>query len=203
MTSARHPIRLALTGSIGMGKSTVAKMFGRAGVPVFDADAVVRDMQANDPGLIAAIGKRFTGTVLEGRLDREALARKVLGYPEELEALEAIVHPEVQAARARFIEEHGAAPALLFDIPLLFETGGEAAFDKIIVVSAPAEVQRERVLARPGMTHEKLEAILARQLPDSDKRRLADFVIDTGGDLSTTQRQVRDIIACLGIRASR
>jgi dephospho-CoA kinase len=193
-------IRLALTGSIGMGKSTVARMFERAGVPVFDADAAVRDLQSNDPQLIRAIGERFPGTVAGGVLDREELARVVLGYPDELAALEAIVHPAVHAARTRFILEHSAAPALLFDIPLLFETGGNEAFDKVIVVSAPAEVQRGRVLARSGMTRDKLDAILARQLPDEEKRRRADFVVDTGSDLSTTERQVGEILACLGIR---
>jgi len=196
-------IRLAITGSIGMGKSTVAHMFERAGVPVFDADAVVRDLQANDPKLIGAIGSRFLGTVADGKLDRELLAQKVLGYPAELEALEAIVHPAVHAARTRFILSNAEAPALLFDIPLLFETGGEDAFDKVIVVSAPAEVQRERVLARPGMTEEKLAAILARQVPDEEKRRRADFVVDTGGDLSTTEAEVASILACLGIRGGR
>jgi dephospho-CoA kinase len=196
-------IRLAITGSIGMGKSTVAEMFERAGVPVFDADAVVRDLQANDPELIAAIGRRFPGTVAGGVLDRDRLSRLVLGYPAELEALEAIVHPEVQEARAKFVKENEGAPALLFDIPLLFETGGEKAFDKIIVVSAPAATQRQRVLARPGMTEEKLDAILARQMPDEEKKRRADFVVDTGTDLSTTERQVGDILYCLGIPASR
>ena len=199
MTSRRQQIRLALTGSIGMGKSTVGKMFERAGVPLFDADAVVRDLQANDPELIAAIGSRFPGTVSAGKLDRDLLARTVLGYPAELEALEAIVHPAVKAARERFIESHADAPALLFDIPLLFETNGDKAFDKVLVVSAPLEVQRERVLARPGMTAAKLDAILARQTPDEEKRRRADFVIETGVDLSTTERQVGDILACLGI----
>lgn len=192
-------IRLALTGSIGMGKSTVAKMFERAGVPVFDADAVVRDLQANDPALISAIGKRFPETMMNGVLDRERLALKVLGYPAELQALEAIVHPAVQSARTHFIEENRNASALLFDIPLLFETGGEKAFDKIIVVSAPPGIQRKRVLSRPGMTAKKLDAILARQMPDKEKRNRADFVIDTGGDLSTTERQVGDILSCLGI----
>ena len=192
-------MRLALTGSIGMGKSTVARMFERAGVPLFDADAEVRDLQADDAELIAAIGERFPGTVNGGVLDRDDLARRVLGFPEELSALEALVHPAVQAARARFLEANRNAPALLFDIPLLFETGGEKDFDKVIVVSAPAEVQRQRVLARPGMTAAKLDAILARQTPDEDKRRRADFVIDTGVDLSTTERQVGDILACLGI----
>jgi dephospho-CoA kinase len=196
-------IRLALTGSIGMGKSTVAKMFEQAGVPVFDADAVVRDLQARDPKLIAAIGDRFPATVSGGELDREELARRVLGQPGELAALEAIVHPAVHAERTRFILEHSDAPALLFDIPLLFETGGDEAFDKVIVVSAPAEVQRERVLARSGMTAARLDAILARQMPDDEKRRRADFVIDTSADLSTTEAQVRDILSCLGIPGGR
>lgn len=192
-------IRIALTGSIGMGKSTVAQMFERAGVPVFDADAVVRRLQAEDPALIAAIGKRFLGTVSGGRLDRDALAREVLGKPDELAALEAIVHPAVHAERARFLIDNRDSPALVFDIPLLFETHGEHAFDKVVVVSAPAEVQRERVLARRGMTEDKLDAILARQLPDPEKRARADFVVDTGTDLSTTESQVREIIACLGL----
>jgi dephospho-CoA kinase len=196
-------LRLAITGSIGMGKSTVAKMFERAGVPLFDADRVVRDLQATDPPLIARIGERFPGTVSGGALDREALARAVLGAPLELEALEAIVHPQVQSARARFIESNRNASALVFDIPLLFETGGEADFDKVIVVSAPAAIQRDRVLARRGMTEQKLEAILARQMPDEEKRKLADFVVDTGGDLSTTQGQVSEILYCLGLSPGR
>ena len=196
-------LRLAITGSIGMGKSTVAKMFEQAGVPVFDADAVVRDLQANDPKLIAAIGKRFPGTVAGGTLDREALSCAVLGDPLQLQALETIVHPEVQAVRSRFIEANSKAPALLFDIPLLFETEGQSAFDKVIVVSAPIPVQRERVLGRAGMTEDKLEAILARQMPDEEKRKRADFVVDSGGDLSTTARQVSEILYCLGLGASR
>ena len=196
-------MRIALTGSIGMGKSTVAQMFERAGVPVFDADAVVRRLQAEDSELIAAIGERFSHTVSEGVLDREALAAKVLGRPDELSALEAIVHPAVHSERARFLVANRDKPALLFDIPLLFETHGEQAFDKVIVVSAPADVQRERVLARPGMTEAKLAAILERQIPDSEKRARADFVIDTGSDLSTTEAQVRDILACLGLAEER
>jgi dephospho-CoA kinase len=196
-------MRLALTGSIGMGKSTAARMFERAGLPVFDADAVVRDLQAKDAALIAAIGARFPDTVSNGRLDRDELAGRVLGRPEELAALEAIVHPAVHAARTRFILDHADAPALLFDIPLLFETGGDEAFDKVIVVSAPVEMQRERVLSRHGMTAQKLHALLARQMPDEEKRRRADFVIDTGGDLSTTERQVLDILSCLEIPAGR
>ena len=194
-------IRIALTGSIGMGKSTVAAMFERAGIPLFDADAIVRRLQAEDSSLIAAIGDRFPSTVAEGVLDRDKLARRVLGKPDELAALEAIVHPAVHAERARFLLDNKDKPALLFDIPLLFETHGEHAFDKVIVVSAPAEVQRERVLGRDGMSEDKLEAILARQMPDSEKRARADYVIDTGGDLSTTEAQVRDIITCLGLGA--
>ena len=199
MTAPRQ-LRLAITGSIGMGKTTVAKMFEAAGVPVFNADAVVRDLQANDPELIAAIGERFSGTVTKGRLDRDELSRRVLGYPDELEALEVIVHPAVQRARDYFIAQHSEAPALLFDIPLLFETGGEAAFDKVIVVSAPADAQRTRVLARTGMSEAKLDAILSRQLPDAEKRKRADFIVDTGTDLSTTEAEVRRILACLGLR---
>jgi len=194
-------IRIALTGSIGMGKSTVAAMFEEAGVPVFDADAVVRRLQAADPEIIAAVGERFEGTVTDGVLDRDALSARVLGRPTELAALEAIIHPAVHAERARFLLANRDKPALLFDIPLLFETHGEQAFDKVIVVSAPPEVQRERVLARPGMTDGKLDAILARQLPDEEKRARADFVVETGGELSTTQAQVADIIACLGLAA--
>ena len=190
-------IKVALTGSIGMGKSTVARMFEEAGIPLFDADAVVRRLQAEDPELIAATGERFAGTVRDGVLDREALAAHVLGRPQELAALEAIVHPAVHAERARFLLANQDRPVLLFDIPLLFETHGEQAFDKVVVVSAPAEVQRRRVLERPGMTEARLAAILARQVPDAEKRRRADFVIDTGGDLSTTAVRVREIIACL------
>jgi dephospho-CoA kinase len=196
-------IRLALTGSIGMGKSTVARMFERAGVPVFDADAVVRRLQAEDPELIESIGARFPDTVHEGVLDRDALAAQVLGRPDELAALELIVHPAVHAERARFLLANQDRPALLFDIPLLFETNGETAFDKVIVVSAPARVQRKRVLARAGMTPARLDAILERQLADAEKRRRGDFVIDTGGSLSTTESQVGEVLACLGIGAGR
>lgn len=192
-------IRLALTGSIGMGKSTVAAMFGAAGIPVFDADATVRRLQGRGGALVNRIEQRFPGTTGPEGVDRDALSAKVLGDPAELAALEAIVHPAVHHERTRFIVENGDAPALLFEIPLLFETGGAETFDKVIVVSAPAEVQRARVMARPGMTEEKFEALLARQMPDAEKRARADFVIDTGGDLSTTEQQVRDIVSCLDL----
>ena len=192
-------MRIALTGSIGMGKSTVAKMFERAGVPVFDADATVHQLQSPGGGLVEKIGELFPGTVRSGTLDRDCLAQIVLSDPKKLSALEALVHPAVREAREAFVREHGQAPALIFEIPLLFETGGESDFDKVIVVSAPAEVQRTRVLRRPGMHEAKLDSILERQTPDEEKRRRADFVIDTAGDLSTTEAQVRDIIACLGL----
>jgi dephospho-CoA kinase len=192
-------IKIALTGSIGMGKSTVARMFERAGVPVFDADAEVRRLQGPGGALVDLIGERFPGTMRDGALDRDALAQAVLVDPRELAALEGIVHPAVRTARERFIAAHGEAPVLLFEIPLLFETGGESEFDKVIVVSAPAEVQSARVIGRAGMTRDKLAAILDRQVPDEEKRRRADFVVDTGTDLSTTEDQVGDILACLGI----
>lgn len=194
-------IRVALTGSIGMGKSTVAKMFKAAGVPVFDADAVVQKLQGPGGGLVAKIGEMFPGCIRCGTLDRECLAQIVLADRDKLAALEALVHPAVREAREQFVAEHRDAPAIIFEIPLLFETGGETEFDKIVVVSAPAEVQRARVLERTGMSAAKLDSILARQMPDAEKRARADFVVDTGGDLSTTEAQIRDIIACLGIGA--
>jgi dephospho-CoA kinase len=193
---------LALTGSIGMGKSTVAAMFAARGIPVFDADAAVRQLQGVGGRLVPVIEQRFPGTTREGAVNREALSAAVFGRPEELAALEAIVHPAVHHERTRFIVEHGDAPALLFDIPLLFETGGDKVFDAVIVVSAPAEVQRQRVLARPGMTADKLDHILARQLPDADKRARADHVIDTSRSLAETERQVDAILAGLGLRTS-
>jgi len=192
---------LALTGSIGMGKSTVAAMFAEAGIPIFDADAVVRQLQGPGGRLVPLIEARFPGTTHDGAVDREALSAAVLGDRDELAALEAIVHPAVHHERTRFIVENGDAPALLFDIPLLFETGGDAAFDKVIVVSASPELQRDRVLSRPGMTQQKFAQILARQIPDEEKRARADFVIDTSGSLEHTRTQVDAILACLGLAA--
>jgi dephospho-CoA kinase len=196
-------IRIALTGSIGMGKSTVAKMFECSGVPVFDADAVVRALQAPGGGLVDKIGQIFPGCVRSGTLDRDCLGAIVLADRDKLARLEEIVHPAVREARERFIAQHPQAAALVFEIPLLFETGGEGEFDKIVVVSAPSDVQRTRVLLRTGMTAAKLDSILVRQMPDAEKRARADFVVDTGTDLSTTEKQVGDILACLGIGASR
>ncbi len=192
-------ITIALTGSIGMGKSTVARMFAAAGVPVFDADAVVRELQGPKGALVERIGHLFPGCIRSGTLDRECLAQIVLEDPSKLEALEAIVHPVVRECRQAFIERNSGAEALIFEIPLLFETGAEKEFDKVIVVSAPAEVQRARAFERRGMTSAKLESILRRQMPDDEKRSRADFVIDTSADLSTTEAQVREILACLGL----
>lgn len=196
-------IKIALTGSIGMGKSTVAAMFAEAGIPVFDADAEVRQMQGFGGKLVDPIEARFPGTVRGGEVDRDLLGARVLVDRDELAALELIVHPAVIERRERFIAANRLAPALLFDIPLLFETGGEGAFDKVIVVSAPAALQQTRVMARPGMTAEKLAGILERQMPDAAKRERADFVIDTSGPLDETRVQVGEILACLGLGAER
>lgn len=190
---------LALTGSIGMGKSTVAAMFAARGVPVFDADATVRKLQGPGGKLVTPIERRFPGTTRDGAVDREALAAAVLSKPDELKALEALVHPAVHHERTRFIVDHGDAAALLFDIPLLFETGGDKVFDEVIVVTAPEEIQRQRVLARPGMTADKLDHILARQTPDAEKRARADHLIDTSISLAETERQVDAILAGLGL----
>ena len=192
-------ITLALTGSIGMGKSTVAAMFAEAGIPTFDADAVVRELQGPGGRLVPLIEARFPGTTRDGAVDREALSAAVLSDRDELAALEAIVHPAVHHERTRFIVGHGDAAALLFDIPLLFETGGAEAFDKVIVVSARPELQRERVLMRPGMTVQKFDQILGRQMPDAEKRARADFVVDTSGTMGETRDQVRNILSCLGL----
>ena len=192
-------ITLALTGSIGMGKSTVDAMFAEAGIPTFDADSIVRRLQGPGGRLVPPIESRFPGTTRDGAVDRDALSARVLGDRDELAALEAIVHPAVHHERTRFIVDHGDSPALLFDIPLLFETGGGEAFDQVIVVSALPDLQRERVLSRPGMTAEKFDQILARQLPDAEKRARADFVVDTSGALDETRAQVRNILTCLGL----
>jgi dephospho-CoA kinase len=190
-------IRLGLTGSIGMGKSTVAALFADEGVPVFDADAAVHRLQGPDGALVAGIEAHFPGTTGAEGVNRGALSERVLGEPEQLRRLEALVHPAVAREREAFLAAHAAAPVVVLDIPLLFESGGWQEVDRIAVVSAPPEVQRTRVLARPGMTAEKFERILARQMHDSVKRARADFVIPTGGSLGETRRAVRRILACL------
>ncbi len=188
---------IGLTGSIGMGKSTVAAMFSDAGIPVFDADAEVRALQGPGGELLPAIEAAFPGSTGPDGVDRDRLGQRVFADKPALARLEAIVHPAVAAKRAAFLALHHDKPAVVFDIPLLFERGGHAGVDTIVVVSAPAEVQRARVLARPGMTPEKFAHILCLQLPDAEKRARADHVIDTGLSLAETRAQVIALIASL------
>jgi dephospho-CoA kinase len=190
-------IKLGLTGSIGMGKSTVAAMFADEGVPVFDADAEVHRLQGPAGRVVAAIEARFPGTTGANGVDRTALAEAVLGDDAAMKALEAIVHPAVGEERAAFLAEHAAAPLVVFDVPLLYETGGQRGVDKVAVVSAAAAVQRERTLRRAGMSAAKFDAILARQVPDADKRVRADYVIPTDVPLDETRAHVRRIVADL------
>ena len=190
-------IVLGLTGSIGMGKSTVAKMFAEEGIPVFDADAVVHALQGPGGALVAPIEAAFPGTTGAAGVDRRKLSAAVLGDADKVRKLEALIHPAVGQARATFVERHCAAPLVVLDIPLLFEKAREREVDKVAVVSAPADVQRARVLARTGMTADKFERILALQLPDAEKRARADFVIPTGESLEETRQTVRRIVACL------
>lgn len=187
-------IILGLTGSIGMGKSTAGKMFAEAGVPVHDSDETVHLLYAGQAAPL--IEAAFPGVVVDGVVDRAKLAARVLGDKAALKRLEEIVHPLVRAHADAFVATHRAAgtPLVVLDIPLLFETGGRDRVDKVAVVSAAPEIQRERVLSRPGMTPEKFEAILARQTPDAEKRRLADFVIDTGKEFEATHAQILAII---------
>jgi dephospho-CoA kinase len=191
------PKIIGLTGSIGMGKSTVAAMFAEAGIPVFDADAEVRAMQGPGGELIAPIEAAFPGSTGSEGVDRDRLGHQVFADKEALTRLEAIVHPAVAAKRAAFLEAHADKRAVVFDIPLLFERGGHESVDTIVVVSAPEEVQRARVLARPGMTPEKFTHIYSLQLHDSEKRARADHVIDTGTSLAETRAQVAALIASL------
>jgi dephospho-CoA kinase len=188
---------LGLTGSIGMGKSTVAAMFADEGIPVFDADAAVHRLQGPSGRLVAEIEAVFPGTTGLQGVDRQALAAAVLGKDAAMKRLEAIVHPAVAQERAAFLAVHADAALVIFDIPLLFETGGDRAVDSIAVVSAAPDVQRARTLARPNMTPAKFDAILARQLPDADKRTRADHVIPTDVPLDQTREAVRRVIACM------
>jgi dephospho-CoA kinase len=192
-------IVVGLTGSIGMGKSTTAAMFREAGAPVYDADAAVHDLYDVGGAAVEPVGAAFPGVVKDGRVDREALRQAVLGQPDELKRLNAIVHPLVGRDRIGFFQQAEAdkADIVILDIPLLFETGGHANVDAVVVVSAPADVQRERVLARPGMTPERLDAILAQQMADADKRARAHFVIDTSRGLEPARQQVAEIVATL------
>ncbi|MDB5710856.1 MAG: dephospho-CoA kinase [Sphingomonas bacterium] len=191
------PLIIGLTGSIGMGKSTVAAMFAEAGVPVFDADAAVHRLQGPGGRLVAAIESLHPGTTGPDGVDRAKLSAAVLANPDALRALEELVHPAVGEDRTAFLRHHADSPLIVFDIPLLFETGGEKKVDKTVVVSAAPEVQRARVLARAGMTEAKFDAILARQLPDAEKRARADFVIATDVPLAETRAAIIALIACL------
>lgn len=192
-------IVIGLTGSIGMGKSTVAQMFAQEGAPFFDSDAAVHALYAPGGAAVAPVEAAFPGVVKDGGVDREALSARVVGDSVAIKLLESIVHPLVRQAQAEFLQKNRDARTrcVVLDIPLLFESGGARMVDKVVVVSAPSEIQRERVLARPGMTPEKFEAILARQTPDAEKRALADFVIDTGGALENTRAQVRAVLDAL------
>jgi dephospho-CoA kinase len=186
---------IGLTGSIGMGKSTTLQMFAEEGVPVYDADAAVHAVYSSTA--VPVVEAAFPGTTADGKVDRQKLSQRVLGNPEALKKLEQIVHPLLGAHRQKFLEdaEKAGAPIVLMDVPLLFETGGEKRMDAVIVVSAPAELQRQRVLARENMTQEKLDAILARQMPDAEKRKRADFVVDTSRGLEPVRADVKDILA--------
>ena len=193
----RKPFILGLTGSIGMGKSAVAAMFSELRVPVFDADAAVHALQGPGGALLAPIEQAFPGSTGSQGVDRAKLGAAVFGDAEKLKLLESIVHPEVGEMRRAFLADNADAPLVVFDIPLLYEKTGAAGLDAVVVVSAPPEVQRERVLARPGMTAEKFEKILALQVPDAEKRARADFVIDTGLTLAETKAQVAALVAHL------
>lgn len=190
-------IVLGLTGSIGMGKSTVARMFVDEGVPVFDADRAVRELQGAGGALVQAIEDAFPGSTGPEGVKREVLAERVLADRSILKQLEAIVHPAVGKAREAFLADHAATPLVVLDVPLLFETGGDRNVDKVAVVSADADVQRIRTLARPDMTPEKFARILIHQMPDAEKRKRADFVIPTDVDMDDTRAAVRRIVACL------
>jgi len=194
---------LGLTGSVGMGKSATAKMFAEEGVPVHDADAAVHALYEGEA--VQPIEAAFPGTTADGKVDRLKLGERVIGHADEIRRLERIVHPLVAAVRDEFLAEarrRGAKIAVL-DIPLLYETGGESLCDAVVVVSAPAQIQRERVLARPGMTEAKFAAILAKQMPDVDKRARADFVVDTSKGFDAARAQVRDILAQVAKMANR
>lgn len=194
---------LGLTGSIGMGKSTTAGFFREAGVPLHDSDAVVHRLY--DGEAVAAVEAAFPGVAVGGRIDRTRLSGKLVGDPDAIKRLESIVHPLVRAVTQRFIEEQAArgARVIVLDIPLLFETGGEKNVDAVVVVSAPAEVQRERVLKRPGMTAERLDALLARQMSDAEKRARAHFVVDSSRSFDSARAQVHGILRAIAALPGR
>jgi dephospho-CoA kinase len=186
---------LGLTGSIGMGKSTTAKLFAEAGVPVYDADATVHKIYQGEA--VPAIEAAFPGTTSDGKVDRAKLSAKVVHDRAAIQRLEQVVHPMLRSYHEKFLDdaEQGGAPVVVMDVPLLFETGGEKRVDAVVVVTTAPEVQRERILARGTMTAETLDAILARQTPDAEKRRRADFVVDTSHGLDPVRARIRDILA--------
>jgi dephospho-CoA kinase len=185
---------LGLTGSIGMGKSTTAKLFAEAGVPVYDADATVHKIYEGEAA--PAIEAAFPGTTVNGKVDRPRLSAKVVHDPEAIKQLEAIVHPMLRSYHRKFLDEAEAsgAPVVVMDVPLLFETGGDKRVDAVVVVTTSPELQRERILSRGTMSSEALDSILARQMPDSEKRKRADFVVDTSHGLDPVRIQIRDIL---------
>jgi dephospho-CoA kinase len=193
-------IVLGLTGSIGMGKTTTAALFREAGVPVYDADVAVHAVYAAGGAAVAPVEAAFPGVVVEGAIDRQKLTAKIIADPSALKRLEAIVHPLLAAERAAFLRSAEGADLVVLDIPLLFETHAEGLVQAVVVVSAPQEVQRSRVLSRPGMTEAKFTALLARQIPDAEKRRRADFVIETDAGVEAAGRRVAEILAT--VRAS-
>lgn len=201
MTSA--PVVLGLTGSVGMGKSTTAAMFAARGVPVFDSDACVHRLYTG--AAVPAVGAAFPQAVRDNNIDRAILGRLVVGDAAAMARLEAIVHPLVRAERGRFLEAERVAgtPLVVLDVPLLYETGGDVEVDAVVLVSAPEAVQKARVLARPGMTAERFAAILAKQMPDGEKRRRARFVIETGDGLAAAERQVEAVIAAVSGSGAR
>lgn len=194
---------LGLTGSMGMGKSTTAKFFAEEGVPVHDADAAVHRLY--EGAAVAPLEAAFPGVTEGGKVDRMQLSARIAGNPTALKQLEAIVHPLVRATERDFLAaaEKRGAPVAVLDIPLLYETGGESRCDAVVVVSAPADVQRARVFERPGMTDEKYAALLARQMPDAEKRRRADFVVDSSRGLDAARAQVRDILKVVATMPKR
>lgn len=187
-------IILGLTGSIGMGKSTTAKLFAEAGVPVYDADATVHRLYEGEAA--PAIEAAFPGTTVDGKVDRARLSARVVHDPAAMRRLEGIVHPMLGASRQKFLDdaERSGAPVAVVDVPLLYETGGEKRVDAVVVVTTTAEIQRQRILARDNMSGEKLDAILARQLPDAEKRKRADFVVDSSHGLEPVRLRIRDIL---------
>lgn len=195
-----RPLLVGLTGSIGMGKTETARMFARLGIPVYDADAAVHRLYEPGGAAVEAIAKEFPSCVIDGRVDRVALAKTIAAQPDGFKRLEAIVHPLVAREQMKFLEENAGADMVVLDIPLLFETGGHARMDAVVVVSAPGHVQRARVLAREGMTEEKLDHILSRQMDDEEKRAQAHFVIETDRGLDHAFEQVRKVVEELRAR---